>query len=36
MACEAAMIAVMPGNKRTALAALLKDLLCELEEKASE
>jgi DNA-binding MarR family transcriptional regulator len=36
MACEAAMIAVMPGSKRTALAALLKDLLCELEEKTSE
>ena len=31
MACEAAMIAAMPGNERTALAALLKNLLCELE-----
>lgn len=36
MACEAAMIAAMPGNERTALAALLKNLLCELEEDTSE
>ena len=33
MACEAAMIASLPGNERTALAALLKNLLRELEEK---
>lgn len=36
MACEAAMIASLPGNERTALAASLKNLLCELEENTSE
>ena len=31
MTCEAAMIASVPAGERTALAALLKNLLCELE-----
>jgi DNA-binding MarR family transcriptional regulator len=35
MACEADMITAMPGKQRAALAALLKELLYELEEDIS-